>query len=105
MILNERTLLFVGYIPSAICSSYDGKVDQARMLFDPEADNEDWLTCTVAYELTPSRTDVTSTEIIFTGGEIGGLPVEADDVAAGIAECAQAVGLDHNKRAFLITLR
>lgn len=88
-------------------SSYDdldGKVDQARALFDPEGDNEDWLTYTVDYKQMPSRIDVTSTEIIFTGGEIGGLSVGADQVAGAIAECAQASSLDHSARGHLITV-
>ncbi|NYD91626.1 hypothetical protein [Sphingomonas melonis] len=88
-------------------SSYydlDDKVDQARALFDPEDDNEDWLTYTVDYKLMPSRTDVTSTDIIFTGGEIGRSSVDNDQVAALIAECAQAFDLDHSERGRLITV-
>lgn len=99
---------FEPYAPVArSVSSYydlDDKVDQARALFDPEDDNEDWLTYTVDYKLMPSRTDITSTDIIFTGGEIGGSSVDADQLAALIAECAQASDLDHSERGRLITV-
>jgi hypothetical protein len=93
-------------VARSVSSYYDlaDKVDQAEELFDPECDNEDWLTSVVDYRRMPSRIDVISTDIIFSGGELGDSSADADQVAAIIEVCAEAVGLQHSRRRRLVTV-
>jgi hypothetical protein len=93
-------------VARSVSSYYDlaDKVDQAQELFDPERDNEDWLTSVVDYRRLPSRVDVSSTDIIFTGGQLGDSTVSPDQVAAIIQACAAAIGLQHSRHRSIVTV-
>lgn len=71
----------------------EDKMSQARLVFDPENDNEEWFVYAIDCQPMPSRIDVASTELVTYADSVAGIDVDDEWLFRVIDSSVMAAGL------------